>query len=316
MRIVSATKTHVRSQGRLLCLGQVETVNVTRGCAGQCVFCYARCYRGAPPAGQLLLYEDLAAQLRRDLAAPRRRRPLADFVIFGSAGDPFLGGPKVAAVALECLRELFAHDVGVSISTRGDIPDEVVTLLAAYRQRVRITIPISSMSIDYTSQWEPGAALPETRLFLAQKLRRQGIDPELRIDPVIPFVTDSTESMRDLLSALVSVGVRRAMVSFVQLRRGVAEQLQAEAPPEALRLVLGCFPSLQDTGKPAEFDHVEPRQAMAGLKRMQTLGKERGIDLAACRCHNPGLPAEHCAIAPPTTRPPPPQAELFGPPEP
>ena len=71
--------------------------------------------------------------------------------------------------------------------------------------------------------------------------------------------------MRDLLSALVSVGVKRAMVSFLQLRRGVAEQLQAEAPREALRLVLGCFPSLQDTGQPAEFDHVEARQAIAGL---------------------------------------------------
>jgi len=311
LQISRADKKHARSRGTLLCLGPVQTVNVTRGCSGQCCFCYARCYSGAPQPGTVLLYEGLVAQLRIELDSSRRKKELPRYVILGSAGDVFLGGPRVLRVTRGCIEVLLARGVGVSVSTRGVIPDDIVGLLARYPRMVRVTVPLASVSDTYTQTWEVGTALPRQRLFQLQKLQEAGLSVNARIDPIIPLINDDTASVHELASALVSVGIQRAMLSFLELRRGVAEQLEREAPHDLLRPVLGCFPSLQDTGKPADFDHISLRQATAALHRIQTTCGEHGLHVAACRCHNPGLPAQHCPIAPEGPEPPPSQEDLF-----
>jgi len=117
-----------------------------------------------------------------------------------------------------------------------------------------------------------------------------------------------------LISAVVSLGIDRAQVSFLHLRPGVAEQIQREAPAASRRLVLGMFPSLQ-SGRPPTFDHLEERQTLASLRRVQRLGRERGLRISACRCQNPGLPAADCIVLPPHLPPAAAQeeqSELFG----
>lgn len=298
MKVLSAAKKHVLSRGTIRCLGEVSTVNTARGCAGLCAFCYARCYTGAPPPDTLLIYPELPAQLRHELDSRRRKNPLPGYVIFSSASDAFVGGPQVLRLTRACLEILLRRDVGVALSTRGVIPDEIIELLAAHRSRVQITIPLASLSEDYTRQWEPGTAPPEQRLFTAQRLQHAGIEPNLRLAPLIPFVNDSTDDLRQLVSAVAALGVKQMMTTLLQLRRGVGAQLEREAPAEARRLVLGSFPSQQHEGHAAEFDHVAQRHALAMLRRAQRIGREHGVRISACRCHNPGLPSSVCPVAP------------------
>jgi len=300
VRVYGASKQHALAKSRLPCIGAVETLNLTRGCAGNCLFCYSRCQAGAPPSETLLIYDELAEQLRRELEARRRDPP--PFVILGSAGDVCLGGERSLAVTHACIDVLLKRGIGVSFSTRGTIPRAIVELLSQHSQSVQVTIPLASVSESYTSTWEPGTALPKQRLFLLQQLQEVGITPHVRIEPIIPFVNDDTEQLRRLVSALVSEGIKSAMVSFLELRRGVADQIRREAPYEVLRLVLASFPSLQDTGVPADFDHVAPQQALAGLRRILNIGREAGLRIAACLCHNPGLPATQCEVAPHKSR--------------
>ncbi len=311
MRVLSATKRHPLSRGWIACVGDVATLNVTRGCAGACVFCYARCYSNAPERDTLLLYRDLPGQLRRELDSRRRRSPLPGYVVLGSAGDPFLGGGQTVAISRACIEVLLRRGIGVSLSTRGDIPDDVIQLMARHADRVQITVPLASTSASYTEAWEPGTALPGERLFLVQRLQAAGLEPTMHLEPLIPFVNDDSEQLRDVVSALVGLGLKTAMLRLLQLRRGVAEQLRREAPSDLLRMVLGCFPSQQDRGRPAEFDHVAPRQALSILRRTQRIGREHGLRIQACRCHNPGLPAGRCQIEPRDPQPLGQPAELF-----
>lgn len=311
MRVLAATKKHPLARGRIGCVGEVPTLNVARGCAGGCVFCYARCFSNAPERDTLLVYRDLPGQLRRDLDSRRRRSPLPGYVILASAGDAFLGGPHVVSITRACIDVLLRRGVGISLSTRGFIPEDIIDQLARHAERVQITIPIASVSDRYTQAWEPGTALPADRIFLAQRLLSAGLEPTVHIEPIIPFVNDDNEGLRDVISAIVGLGLKTTMLRILQLRRGVAEQLRREGPVEAQRMVLGCFPSLHHTGRPAEFDHVAPRQALSILRRAQRIGREHGLRVQACRCHNPGLPAGVCSIAPRETQPLGREAELF-----
>ena len=244
-----------------------------------------------------MLYAGLPAQLRQELDNPRRKRPLPRWVLFGSACDPFIGGPAVVTVTRDCLEILLRREIGVSITTRGWIPEEVIALLSRHEALVQLTIPLVSLSDQYHLDWEPGTAAPRERLFLLQQLQRAGLEPAVRIEPVIPFVNDSTSDLRLLLSALEGIGIQRASAGFLHLRPGVAEQLQAEAPSGSRRLVLGAFPSLRSP-RPASFHHLDLKPATAALRRLQRIAREHSARVTACRCQNPGLPSGLCPIEP------------------
>ncbi|MBK8479779.1 MAG: radical SAM protein [Proteobacteria bacterium] len=314
MEILVGDKQHACTRGRLPCLGDVATVNVTRGCAGQCAYCYARCYTGTPAPGKLLIYRNLPALLRHELDSARRRRALPDFVLFCSAGDPFLGGPEVLELSRACLELLLRREIGVSLTTRGVIPEAILALLARHRPRVRISVALASTADDYTQRWEPGTALPQARLRLLQRLLELELAPQVHIEPLIPFVNDGQESLQRLLSALDGLGVRRAMVSLLQLRPGVAAQLAREAPHGVQRLILGCFPSGRHGGRRSEYDHLVHSHALSILRRISSAAADHGIVLTVCHCHNPGLAGGRCELAPaPATPGATAQADLFSP---
>jgi DNA repair photolyase len=297
LRILGATKKHPLSRGTIGCVGEVETLNVSRGCGASCAFCYARCYPGAPDPGTVLLYQDLPAMLRVDLDNPRRKRPPPRFVALATACDAFVGGEALIAVSRACLEILLHRGIGVSFSTRGTIPDDILQLLADHRPLVQISIPLVSLDDDYTRGWEAGSALPSQRLFQIQRLQQAELGPTIRVEPLIPFVNDRTEDLHRLMSAIAGLGIDRAYTSLLHLRPGVADQIFDQAPRGARRLVLGCFPTLQ-SGRPSSFDYVEPQQALAGLRRVQRIGREHQVRVSACRCQSPGLPAARCPVVP------------------
>ena len=301
MTVTRVTKKHAITRGHLGCLGDVATVNLARGCAGRCAFCFARCIAGAPTSpGQIALYSDLASQLRGELE--RRRRPPPRWVLFSTASDPFIGPDELVELARGCLATLLEHNIAVSLSTRGDLPDEVVTLLASHASRVRVTIPLTTLSEEYTATWEPGAAPPRRRLFALQRLIQAEVPVVVRVEPIIPFVNDGTESLRALFSAVAGLGLSSAMVSFLHLRPGVREQLLREGAADQVPLLLGSFlPDEPELALPRgrTFEHLPARQRLAGLRRVQRIARERGVRASACQCQNPGLPSRQCPVRPP-----------------
>ena len=299
MRIFAAEKKHALTRGKIQCLGEVATINPSRGCAGKCAFCYARCFTGAPQDDRVLLYTELPAKLRAELESKRRRKPVPSFVLFSTAGDPFLGGPLVEDVSRACIEILLRRHIGVSLTTRGIIPDDLLTIMTRFRSRIRISLAITSLSEDYHRAWEPYTASPESRLAQLERLVRHGLAPTVRVEPIIPYVNDGTAQLRDLFSALNSVGIADVTLSFLQLRKGVADQIRNEAPKATHRLVLGSFPSEQrsQADKPL-FDYLPLERARASLRRIQRLGQQTGIRVLACRCQNPGIPATTCVLAP------------------
>ena len=233
----------------MACQGEVRTLDVTRGCGGQCVFCHARAYAGAPAPGELQLHDELPGQLKAAITSPRRRSPLPRWVLVNSLSDCFLGGPEVVEVTRRCLEVLVTHRIGISLSTRGRMPDPVIELLGKHARHTRVFVPVAAMDDAYTRAWEPGTALPHKRMLLVRRLMEAGLHPKIRLDPVIPFVNDTTASLRSTFSAVAGMGLSSVTVSFMHLRPGVEEQVQAEGPPEQTALMLGSFTALDQGGR-------------------------------------------------------------------
>ena len=294
MEIISASKKEPLSRTTLACQGEVQTLNMTRGCAGQCAFCYARAFPGDPSPGQLMVYNDLPGQLRSALTSTRRRLPR--WVLVNSASDAFLGGDEVLKVTRKCLETLVKHRVGISMSTRGMIPEDLVDLLGRHARHSRVIVPLASMDTQITRAWEPGTIMPQQRLLLVRRLMDAGLHPRVRLDPLIPFVNDTTAQLRALLSAISGIGLSSVTLSFMHLRPGVADQVKEEGPAEQIDLVLGSFTAPDQGGR---YLRVALNRVRASFEKIKNLGKEYGVTVTACRCQTPGLTAHACPVLPP-----------------
>ncbi|MGZ3494890.1 MAG: radical SAM protein, partial [Thermodesulfobacteriota bacterium] len=172
------------------CLSGIPTLNVTQGCQFQCTYCYARGYRQAPKEHEVYLYVNLPNLVKEELL---RKKMIPPWVILNTSSDCFQSHPDVLNVTYEVIQILLDHGVGVSFLTKGLIPHRFIGLLRRSPDKVFAQIGIVSLSERYWKEYEPGTPSPEKRLESVRRLREIGIIPEIRIDPIIPFVTD-TES--------------------------------------------------------------------------------------------------------------------------
>lgn len=277
------------------CLRQAWVANVTRGCMLGCVYCYARGYANAPPPGTVLLYKNLPDQLARELDSPRRRSPVS-WVAFNTASDSFQPHPRIQEVTQRAMRVLLERGIRVSILTKGWIPRSLMPLLASYAGQVHIRVGLISLDDQIQETFEPHAAPSEERLCAIRLLREAGVPVSVRVDPILPFLTDTEASIGPLLDALATEGLRQVTISYLHLRPQIAVQMEQELPSTLHRLILGCF-----QGRPwgevgaKSFTRLLPKVLrVRGYELFRRMADERGIEVCVCRCKNPDLPGESC----------------------
>ncbi|MBI5439723.1 MAG: hypothetical protein HY900_00755 [Deltaproteobacteria bacterium] len=283
---------------RFGCLAGSYSLNLTRGCAFSCVYCYARGYPNAPPAGHVYVYRDLPERLASELDNPRRRSTIGS-VALNTASDCFQPLPEILGVTYRAMEVLLDRRIPFSFLTKGTVPGRFLELFARGPQLVTGTVCLVCASREYRDAYEPGAAAPEERLETLRGLRAAGIRAEVRVDPIIPFVTDREGSIRELCGAVVGTGVTTLSLSYLHLRPKVLEILRDELPEKHLPLVLGAFgadASLRGELRRTKLLPLPLRKR--GYERFQRIAREYGLTAMVCACKNFDMPGEVCSAGP------------------
>ena len=220
------------------CLGGIPTLNITNGCLFSCAYCYARGYSQAPRGKEVQVYVNLPELLEKELP---RKRQVPSWVIINTASDCFQPHPDILRVAFETMRILLDWGVGVSILTKGEIPGKFLDLFRRNPGKVLAQVGLVSLSERYWRDYEPYAAHPEVRIRNLFHLRDLGITPEVRMDPIIPFVTDTENEVAGLLERVKEAGVHRVSLSYLHLRPPIRDQLIRELSPLHRKLLEACF---------------------------------------------------------------------------
>jgi DNA repair photolyase len=290
------------------CLSGQRVINVASGCALGCVYCYARCFSNAPPDGKVLVYVNTAERLEEELALLAKRGRLPDRVYFNTATDCFQEDPLVLDVAYEAMRLLLGEGVGVSFLSKGRIPGRFVSLFAEYPDEVDAEIGMSSVDKGFLGIYEPGAAPVEQRLANIRELLGAGVSVRARVDPLIPFISDTADDLGRLFSALAGAGVRRASASYLFLRPNIERKLLNSLPRAHGALLLGCFSGrvLEPLGE-GQARYLPEELRRRGYLRAAAAARNHGIELNVCGCKNPDLddiaPARSCVRDRPTAGP-------------
>ena len=222
---------------------------------------------------------------------------IPQWVILNTSSDCFQHHPDILRITYEVIRILVDRGIGISFLTKGLIPHRFFDLLRMSPEKILTQIGLVSLSERYWKGYEPGTPSPEKRLENVQSLKEIGIVPEIRIDPIIPFITDTEVEATTLFGRLQETGVKRVTLSYLHLRPAIERQLMTELSPLHQKIIESCFKAQEwkAIGSSARTKLLPKAVREKGYQRMKEIGERFGVKASICQCKNPDLKADLCS---------------------
>ena len=274
------------------CLKSLPTINITQGCALGCTYCYIQSYPGYPGPDSIVLFENTAEVVREELKR-KRKRPTR--VYFSPSSDAFQYIPAIQDVTLATMQVLLEQGIEVAFLTKGFVKRPFLDLFRPHARLVYAQIGMTSLDRSLWRRFEPRTAPPDQRIQTMRDLRRVGVAVTVRLDPLIPDLTDTATNLEPLLAQLQDSGIEFAAASYLFIRPGLGQELPAAL--EQLRVDVGDWQQqsfAQGCGGGRMLTLDERRDRFA---KLEPLGQRYGIAVRACHCKNPELADSTCQIA-------------------
>jgi DNA repair photolyase len=267
--------------------GELLGLNLTQGCIHRCAFCSVRGHPAYTGDKVVTLSTDIADRLETELLA-RRKRPRAVFI--SPSTDPFPPQAEVQSETVRAVETLARHGVEAWLMTRGYIRPAALDMLAAQRERVRVTVGLTTLDRSLQRILEPLAAPPRLRLRQIVRLRGLGIAVQVAVEPLIPGLTDTRESLSPLLEALAKAGVRHVSAGYLFLRSGISDNLVNVLEGHGWsQMVLDAFQGgpILSAGHSASARYLPKLRRQRGYAALMAMAAAHGLTVSVCGNSNP-----------------------------
>ncbi len=297
-------KSAVLSTSSMDCLSDVSTINLTVGCAHGCLYCYTQGYSSYPGNNVVQVYDSLPQKLENEL---NKKRRLPSRVYFSPSSDLFQPIDGLADVTRQILNILLERQIEVAFLTKGRIPDSVWSVLEKRPHLVFAQVGLITTNDAIRQIFEPNAAPVDVRLSQIKRLADSNIKTTVRLDPILPGLTDSDEEF-DRLCKAVSPSVRSIAASVLFLRpviyRLMKSRLEQSSIPSGLQTQIEEMFSIYSHTERIQIrarnsiinsTPVELRRSI--YERLTQRASLYGLNVHICGCKNPDLSSQRCLIA-------------------
>ncbi len=244
---------------------QKFSFNPYTGCAHNCIYCYATYI---PRFSQLRLKKDLFRKLEKDL----QKLPSNALISMSNSSDPYPPAERSLEITRRCLEIMRDYDIRLLIVTKSDIVARDIDLLSEMRCAVSVTVTCISDSI--ASKIEPNAPKPKKRIKALKEIKDAGIPVILRLDPVIPFLTE-----KDVLKVLEACNfVDHVVTSTLKLRKDILVRFARVFPEIAER-----YRSIYTERVGRSYYYMPKELRLKLLSSIVKRCEELGISYAFCR---------------------------------
>ena len=277
------------------------TVNPTRGCLHQCVYCFARKTHeyldldaGRDFDTQIIVKTNVAEVLRAELNRPSWKR---EHVALGTNTDPYQRAEGRYQLMPGIIRALADSGTPFSILTKGPLLKRDLPLLqrAAKQVPVSVAVSLAVMDPELQQKVEPGTPDPRARLNLIRSITDAGLDCSVLAMPILPWLTDGDERIDTLHAALADAGASYVTTGALHLRPGAREWFMAWLAREHPALV-AKYRRIYGGGSYAskEYRHWLADSARAARRRH---GFDKPADLMWRERNDPDSPVSNQVVS-------------------
>lgn len=173
-------------------------MNIYRGCCHGCIYCDSRsdCYR-VKNFDTIKAKEHALTIIRDDL----RRKVKTGVVGTGSMSDPYNPFEKELQLSRHAFELIDAFGFGTAVATKSDliVRDKDIFKSIGEHSPVLLKITITTADDELAGKIEPNAPRPSQRFAAIRELTSAGLFAGILLMPVLPFITDGEEAIREII---------------------------------------------------------------------------------------------------------------------
>lgn len=196
-------------------------LNIYRGCAHSCQYCYAiysHDYLGAENYfGNIYVKTNIVDQLEKQLRHPKWNR---EIINIGSVTDSYQPLEKHYKIMPEILKLLIKYKTPAIISTKSDLILRDYDLIDELSRitYINIAATITTMDENLRKLLEPGGVDSSIRFNMLKTFRQTNASVGLHVMPIIPYLTDSLENIDSLFRMAKESNVHYVLPGTLNLR--------------------------------------------------------------------------------------------------
>jgi len=272
------------------------TINPYRGCSHGCLYCFARKSHtyldldyGRDFDTSIVVKVNAPELLRKELAQPKWA---GEHIAMGTNVDTYQraeGRYRLMRGIIEGLRD-FANPF--SILTKGTLILRDLDLLVQSAAVTDVATNFSVGSVD-PELWrllEPGTPSPLRRLDAVRALNDAGVPCGVLMAPIVPFLSDTDEAIRDTVRAIGDAGATHIVPIVLHLRKGGSREWFMDWLREQHPELVPRYQELYGAGAYAPSAYQEEV-----AERVQGLARRFGVGRATAH--------EARRVAPPSPQP-------------
>jgi DNA repair photolyase len=194
--------------------GLYYNMNLYRGCQHQCIYCDSRseCYQIDDFDHDVLVKTNAIDLLRRELTGKR----LVGTIGTGAMNDPYMPLEAETCLTRRALEVIAGFGFPVHIITKSDLVLRDIALLQeiSHKTYAAVTFTVTTADDALSKLLEPGAPVSSRRLSALSSLNRCGLLTGIALMPVLPFIEDNEENIRQIITLAVEHGARYILPAF------------------------------------------------------------------------------------------------------
>jgi DNA repair photolyase len=226
--VSSRKELHGWWKGKRECTGERMLINPYNGCSVGCIFCYARALPAAyfglfNTKGIVTVFQDFDRVIADQL----------DSISVASCGylspvcDPFQEVDSRYRLSEKIVQEFVCRNIPIEFITKCKVPKEIIGLVKTQRHSFG-QFSVTTIREDVRTRLMAGGATVDEIFGSMKECAVAGVPVVLRIDPVIPYLTDSKQELNRLVEKGIDSGARHVIGSVMDVPLRIAKEVFAQ----------------------------------------------------------------------------------------
>ena len=182
-------------------------MNIYKGCNHGCIYCDSRseCY-GIENFDIVKVKENSSDIIRRELKSKRKKGVVGTVAM----SDPYNPFEKRLSLTRSALEIIDNTGFGVAIATKSDLIIRDIEIFNEINKKADVILKFTITSADdnLSKKIEPNVCVYSERLKAMRQLSEQGLFVGTLLTPIIPFITDSEENIRNIIKLSYKNGAK------------------------------------------------------------------------------------------------------------